>query len=126
MKIFKETFLLLGFIATLVVLASGYKPSGECKSPKIVKTNCYGSKGLDGRNCDVCFTISYSDIADSMCMKAVQGAPCIFMGELESDNTFVAVTASNAGGNCEPFPSDFEVGILYRTYLGAREYKGDT
>ena len=120
MKIFKETFLLLGFIATLVVLASGYKPSGECNSPKIFKSKC------KAYHCDACFNISYSDIADSMCMKAVQGAPCIFMGELESDNTFVAVTASNAGGNCEPFPSDFEVGILYRTYLGAREYKGDT
>ena len=53
--IFKESFLLLGFIATLVVLASGYKPSGECNSPKIFKTNC------NGRNCDACFTITYDD-----------------------------------------------------------------
>ena len=112
--IFKESFLLLGFIATLVVLASGYKPSGECNSPKIFKSKC------KAYHCDACFNISYSDIADSLCMK--KKSPCIFTGYLKSDKTFAAVTASNSGGNCEPFPSDFEVGI----YITAKDQKGDT
>ena len=61
-----------------------------------------------------------------MCMRN-GNFPCIFTGNLVSDNAYVAVTASNAGGNCEPFPSDFEVVIfILYTYLGAREYKGDT
>ena len=65
---------------------------------------------------------------DIMCMRN-GNFPCIFTGNLVSDNAYVAVTASNAGGNCEPFPSDFEVVIfILYTYLGggAREYKGDT
>jgi len=45
-----------------------------------------------------------------MCMRN-GNFPCIFTGNLVSDNAYVAVTASNAGGNCEPFPSDFEVSL---------------
>ena len=56
-----------------------------------------------------------------MCMRN-GNFPCIFTGNLVSDNAYVAVTASNAGGNCEPFPSDFEVGI----YITAKDQNGDT
>ena len=51
-----------------------------------------------------------------MCMRN-QKYPCIFTGNLVSDNAYVAVTASNAGGNCRPFPSNFEVCMLYRQEL---------
>ena len=53
-----------------------------------------------------------------MCMK--KKSPCIFTGYLDVDNTYVSVKASNAGGNCEPFPTDLEVGI----YQGAKVQKG--
>ena len=54
----------------------------------------------------MCFSIEYDDAqggSDIMCLKKGQ-FDCIFTGNLISDNSYVAVTASS--GRCRPFSSD--------------------
>ena len=76
-------------------------PPGECHAPKIDWTDC-GIVG-GGRQCDVCFSITFNDGqpgSDIMCMK---GKQCVFTGNLIDDGSYVAVTASL---QCTPPLSD--------------------
>ena len=90
-------------------------PPGECHAPKIGWTDCGIIGG--GRQCDVCFSITFNDDqpgSDIMCMK---GKQCVYTGNLINDGSYVAVTASL---QCTPELSDplsvrfFSVSILLR------------
>ena len=76
----------------------------DCHSPKIVWTDCTRAR----RQCDACFSITYDDNLggfDIMCMKSHKDFPCIFSGNIISDNSYAAITSQN-GGQCRPFSSD--------------------
>ena len=72
----------------------------KCVTPKINWTGCDRTK-----SCDACFFIEYAQgDSDIMCLAKDPNAECIFTGQIISDGSYAAVTASN--GRCRPFGTD--------------------
>ena len=74
---------------------------GECDSPMITWTKC------SNENCDDCLSITFNDGqpgSDEMCLKKSKAGSCIWTGNMNSDGSYVAVTASS--GQCKPFSPD--------------------
>lgn len=88
------------FIPEIASESPEQAPPPKCVTPKINWTGCPRT-----RSCDACFFIEYAQgDSDIMCLAENPNAKCIFTGQIISDGTYAAVTASN--GKCRPFGTD--------------------